>query len=77
MGKQKTTKSNSNLYSKPNEARLETFGSYNTGLYLPDGDIDMVIFGNWENPPLWKLRNKLVAEGITREDTINGEFSIV
>ena len=77
MGKQKTTKSNSNLYSKPNEARLETFGSYNTGLYLPDGDIDMVIFGNWENPPLWKLRNKLVAEGITREDTINGEFSTV
>lgn len=55
----------------PNEARLETFGSYNTGLYLPDGDIDMVIFGNWENPPLWKLRNKLVQEGITREETIS------
>jgi len=55
----------------PAEARLETFGSYNTGLYLPDGDIDMVIFGNWEKPPLWKLRNELVEQGITREESIS------
>jgi len=52
-------------------AKLETFGSYNTGLYLPDGDIDMVVFGNWEKPPLWILRNKLIENRITREETIS------
>jgi len=52
-------------------AKLETFGSYNTGLYLPDGDIDMVIFGQWEQPPLWQLRNKLLEQGITREENIS------
>jgi non-canonical poly(A) RNA polymerase PAPD5/7 len=52
-------------------AKLETFGSYNTGLYLPDGDIDMVIFGQWEQPPLWILRNKLLEQGITREENIS------
>lgn len=52
-------------------AKLETFGSYNTGLYLPDGDIDMVVFGNWEKPPLWILRNKLIENRITREESIS------
>ena len=33
---------------------------------------DMVIFGNWEKPPLWKLRNELVEQGITREESISG-----
>jgi len=56
-------------------AKLETFGSYNTGLYLPDGDIDMVVFGNWEKPPLWILRNKLIENRITREETISGKIS--
>jgi len=55
----------------PNNAKLDTFGSYNTGLYLPDGDIDMVIFGEWEQPPLWQLRNKLLEHGITRDENIS------
>lgn len=51
-------------------AKLETFGSYNTGLYLPDGDIDMVILGQWEQLPMWQLRNKLVERRIAREENI-------
>lgn len=50
--------------------KLETFGSYNTGLYLPDGDIDMVILGQWEQLPIWQLRNKLIERGIVREENI-------
>lgn len=38
-------------------AVVEVFGSFCTGLYLPDGDIDLVVFGNWP-PDL--LRNKRV-----------------
>lgn len=55
-------------------SKLETFGSYDTGLYLPDGDIDMVVFSEnyeWDKPPLWHLRNKLIENRITREDTIS------
>ena len=32
----------------------------------------MVVFGNWEKPPLWILRNKLIENRITREETISG-----
>lgn len=36
-------------------AVIEVFGSFCTGLYLPSGDIDLVVFGNW---PQELLRNK-------------------
>uniref|UniRef100_A0A8D8V503 polynucleotide adenylyltransferase n=1 Tax=Cacopsylla melanoneura TaxID=428564 RepID=A0A8D8V503_9HEMI len=29
------------------QAVVEVFGSFCTGLYLPGGDIDLVVFGNW------------------------------
>ena len=32
----------------------------------------MVIFGEWEQPPLWQLRNKLLEHGITRDENISG-----
>lgn len=38
-------------------AVVEVFGSFCTGLYLPGGDIDLVVFGNW---PSEILRNKKV-----------------
>lgn len=45
-------------------ARVEVFGSFRTGLYLPTSDIDLVVLGNWEKLPLRTLENELVAHGI-------------
>lgn len=33
------------ILSKWKEAKVEIFGSYRTGLYLPTSDIDLVIIG--------------------------------
>lgn len=47
-------------------AKVQIFGSFSTGLYLPTSDIDLVVFGKWEHPPLQQLeqalRQKDVAE---------------
>ena len=37
-------------------AEVEVFGSYKTGLFLPTSDIDMVVFGEWNNLPLNQLK---------------------
>jgi len=41
------------------EAKLEVFGSFNTGLYLPTSDIDIVVFGDWPSPPLFTVEQEL------------------
>ncbi|XP_067650739.1 terminal nucleotidyltransferase 4B-like [Haliotis asinina] len=46
------------------DAKVEIFGSFKTGLYLPTSDIDMVVTGEWESMPLWTLHSKLVEKGI-------------
>lgn len=33
------------ILSKWSEAKVEIFGSYRTGLYLPTSDIDLVVIG--------------------------------
>ncbi|XP_069469821.1 terminal nucleotidyltransferase 4A isoform X2 [Ambystoma mexicanum] len=47
-------------------ADVEIFGSFSTGLYLPTSDIDLVVFGKWDRPPLnlleQALRKRNVAE---------------
>ncbi|XP_075868798.1 terminal nucleotidyltransferase 4A-like isoform X2 [Nelusetta ayraudi] len=40
-------------------ARVEIFGSFSTGLYLPTSDIDLVVFGKWDHPPLQELEQAL------------------
>lgn len=40
-------------------ARVEIFGSFSTGLYLPTSDIDLVVFGRWDHPPLQQLEQAL------------------
>ncbi|KAM9783261.1 terminal nucleotidyltransferase 4A-like [Neosynchiropus ocellatus] len=40
-------------------AQVEIFGSFSTGLYLPTSDIDLVVFGKWEHPPLLELEQAL------------------
>lgn len=45
-------------------ARVEMFGSFRTGLYLPTSDIDLVVIGRWEKLPLRTLENELINRGI-------------
>lgn len=36
------------ILSKWSEAKVEIFGSYRTGLYLPTSDIDLVVIGKFK-----------------------------
>lgn len=51
-------------------ARVEIFGSFSTGLYLPTSDIDLVVFGKWEHPPLQELEQAL------KNNNVSGPYSI-
>ncbi|KAK0148302.1 Non-canonical poly(A) RNA polymerase PAPD7 [Merluccius polli] len=45
-------------------SRVEIFGSFSTGLYLPTSDIDLVVFGKWDSPPLQELEQALRKHNI-------------
>ncbi|XP_074539958.1 terminal nucleotidyltransferase 4A-like [Halichoeres trimaculatus] len=45
-------------------ARVEIFGSFSTGLYLPTSDIDLVVFGKWDHPPLQELEQALKKHNV-------------
>ena len=47
------------IQNKWPEAKVEVFGSFNTGLYLPTSDIDIVVFGNWPVLPLFFVEHEL------------------
>jgi len=51
-------------------AKVEVFGSYRTGLYLPTSDVDLVVFGRWPHLPLRTLERAFINEGIADEDGI-------
>jgi len=51
-------------------ARLEIFGSFKTGLYLPSSDLDLVVFGKWEAIPLRSLERELLNKGIAQPETM-------
>ncbi|XP_019713734.1 non-canonical poly(A) RNA polymerase PAPD7 [Hippocampus comes] len=51
-------------------ADVQIFGSFSTGLYLPTSDIDLVVFGKWERPPLQDLEQAL------RKHNVAESFSI-
>ncbi|XP_028327423.1 terminal nucleotidyltransferase 4A-like [Gouania willdenowi] len=46
-------------------ATVEIFGSFSTGLYLPTSDIDLVVFGTWDHPPLLELEQALSKQNIS------------
>ncbi|XP_063388029.1 non-canonical poly(A) RNA polymerase protein Trf4-1-like [Cydia fagiglandana] len=52
------------------QARVEVFGSFRTGLYLPTSDIDLVVIGQWEKLPLWTLERELVTQDIAEKESI-------
>lgn len=51
-------------------ARVEVFGSFRTGLYLPTSDIDLVVIGRWEKLPLRTLENELLNSRIAEPHSI-------
>uniref|UniRef100_A0A672FTT0 Terminal nucleotidyltransferase 4A n=1 Tax=Salarias fasciatus TaxID=181472 RepID=A0A672FTT0_SALFA len=51
-------------------ADVQIFGSFSTGLYLPTSDIDLVVFGKWDRPPLQELEQAL------RKHNVAEPFSI-
>ncbi|KAF3686865.1 Non-canonical poly(A) RNA polymerase PAPD5 [Channa argus] len=51
-------------------AEVQVFGSFNTGLYLPTSDIDLVVFGKWETLPLWTLEEALRKRNVADENSI-------
>ena len=44
--------------------QVDYFGSFRTGLFLPTSDIDMVIFGKWEELPLYQIKEELIKADI-------------
>ncbi|CAG5107900.1 Oidioi.mRNA.OKI2018_I69.chr1.g3543.t2.cds [Oikopleura dioica] len=59
-------------------AQVEVFGSFQTGLYLPTSDIDMVVlgekidqrYGNPQNSPHYRLQDRLLKQGIAERYNI-------
>ncbi|EDX14313.1 inactive non-canonical poly(A) RNA polymerase protein Trf4-2 [Drosophila simulans] len=52
-------------------AFVDLFGSFRTGLNLPDSDIDLVVYYRFWNPRLLhELQNELVSQGVTDPDTV-------
>ncbi|XP_028909821.1 terminal nucleotidyltransferase 4A isoform X2 [Ornithorhynchus anatinus] len=51
-------------------ADVQIFGSFSTGLYLPTSDIDLVVFGKWERPPLQLLEQALRKHSVAEPKTI-------
>ena len=63
-------------------ARVEVFGSFQTGLYLPTSDIDMVVFDfqkDFDNSqpysnPYYRLQDRLVGQSIAEKLSIKVIF---
>ncbi|XP_051520433.1 terminal nucleotidyltransferase 4A-like isoform X1 [Myxocyprinus asiaticus] len=51
-------------------ADVQIFGSFSTGLYLPTSDIDLVVFGKWEKPPLQQLEQALRKHSVAEPYSI-------
>ncbi|XP_075396965.1 terminal nucleotidyltransferase 4A [Tenrec ecaudatus] len=51
-------------------ADVRIFGSFSTGLYLPTSDIDLVVFGKWERPPLQLLEQALRKHSVAEPCSI-------
>ncbi len=58
------------IRSKWPQARINVFGSFCTGLFLPTSDIDLVVFGSWAKLPLFSLEEEFVKADIACEGSI-------
>ena len=50
--------------------QVDIFGSTRTGLFLPTSDIDLVVFGKWDEIPLHTLERELKEQKIADPDGI-------
>ncbi|XP_046740041.1 non-canonical poly(A) RNA polymerase protein Trf4-1-like isoform X2 [Diprion similis] len=51
-------------------SKVEVFGSFRTGLYLPTSDIDLVVIGMWKMLPLRTLERALLDRNIAEPSSI-------
>jgi len=51
-------------------ARVMVFGSYQTGLYLPMSDVDLVVFGKWPHIPLRTLEKAFISAEVADAEGI-------
>ena len=51
-------------------AKVQIFGSFCTTLFLPTGDIDLVVHGQWATTPLFSLEEDLRMNDVALEDSI-------
>ena len=52
------------------QAKVQVFGSFCTTLFLPTGDIDLVVYGHWPITPLFSLEEDLRINDVALEDSI-------
>nr|CAD7195214.1 unnamed protein product [Timema douglasi] len=52
------------------QSKVEIFGSFRTGLYLPTSDIDLVVIGKWKTLPLRSLEQALLEHGIAEPTSL-------
>ena len=52
------------------QAKVQIFGSFCTALFLPTGDIDLVVHGQWPTIPLFSLEEDLRMNDVALEDSI-------
>ncbi len=52
------------------QAKVDVFGSFCTALFLPTGDIDLVVNGQWATTPLFSLEDDLRRNNVALEDSI-------
>ncbi|KYQ47849.1 PAP-associated domain-containing protein 5 [Trachymyrmex zeteki] len=58
------------IYDLWPDSKVEVFGSFRTGLYLPTSDIDLVVIGMWTNLPLRTLERALLDRNIAEPSSI-------
>lgn len=58
------------IYDLWPNSKVEIFGSFRTGLYLPTSDIDLVVIGMWTNLPLRTLERALLDQNIAEPSSI-------
>jgi len=53
------------------KVKVEAFGSFRTGLYLPSSDLDLVMFGRWDSMPFRTLESELVDAGVAAPNSVS------
>ena len=58
------------ILSRWPQAKVQVFGSFCTTLFLPTGDIDLVVHGEWAATPLFSLEEDLRRHNVAIDESI-------